>query len=285
MPKLDLDEDLYAPNPLLDTPPSDYDPNADPSVAFGLKTYRRKDGLKGLDDVKIDRLCALLESGNFLETSLLEAGVSQVWWRRIKHQVARIRNPELDADFRLDLRSNEQKIWLVWCAKIATASARAEIRAVQSWNLHFERNWQACAAFLAKRFPENWGVSHGSSASGSKPAVNISINQTQSTQIAGNQAQKQALIELIQGMSIEQEQELLHEYARTVGAITVPEPAKVLCEDGEDAQIDLMSGDNGSVSEDLGPSGNSDITIANRDSTVVARDFRRVNGGNGGSNG
>src|SRR5438105_2234938 len=53
-------------------------------------------------------------------------------------------------------RSDPTSRFAVLVAKLEQADGEAELAVTMAWRGHFDRDWRACAEFLARRFPKEW---------------------------------------------------------------------------------------------------------------------------------
>jgi hypothetical protein len=170
---------------------------------------------KNLDPLAIDKLCQALAAGNYPDAACIYAGVSPHILRRIL------------SDGETKPNSKYGKV----CHKLKHAIAQAEVRVVAQWQTHMPRSWQACAAFLQHRYPERWSTPKDSSP---RPNVQISVNQAvqtaslmSSSGLLQSPNGRQALLDLVQQLTPDQEQELLQEYKRlqeAAGLLEHPNP-------------------------------------------------------------
>lgn len=182
------------------------DYGADPRDSLLKPEYRLAKPLrelKGFEEPRLSKLEQALAAGCTIKNALIYANVSRKWWPRLRRVVERLREDEFVISLE-ESQSSEFSALVSAAYRVIQAEAVAESRVVATWISHCTRNWQACAAFLARRFPKDWGgMTHGNGS------VNVQINQSMQ-QTAG----KQALVEVVQNLTDAQESEMLAEYER-----------------------------------------------------------------------
>lgn len=87
-----------------------------------------------------DRICKLIEAGNYDQTACQEAGIHvATFYRWMK-----------------DGEEAEGGIYSEFHEAVMCARARSEARLVASWTKAATKDWRAARDLLARRFPDRW---------------------------------------------------------------------------------------------------------------------------------
>ena len=90
-------------------------------------------------------LCGALRTGNYVENAVIYAGISKSTFYSWLAKG--------DADRLAGLTT----ILSEFSDAIKKADVDAEVRVIAQWQQHMGENWQACAEFASRRWPERWG--------------------------------------------------------------------------------------------------------------------------------
>lgn len=122
-------------------------------------------------------IVTVLRAGNYFETASAYAGISKStfynWLKRGERELQRV---EKDARYRV---RQEEEIYVDFVCAVKEAVAEAEVRDVLTIGKASDKNWQASAWRLERRYPEKWGrklqqqVEHSGQIDTSKRAEEI----------------------------------------------------------------------------------------------------------------
>jgi len=99
-----------------------------------------------LDMAMIEKAKKIARQGNYRSTIAAQLGVSR---RTIYNWLSQ---GEADRDH------NVKSLHRTFCEEVTAAEGEAELEAVQTILEAGKKQWQACAWFLERRYPDRWGL-------------------------------------------------------------------------------------------------------------------------------
>jgi hypothetical protein len=97
-----------------------------------------------LNEQLLETFVRLVMAGNYFSAACKAVGISQGTFRRWME----LGRASLD----------DKDIYRQFFLRVQEAEAYAEVYAVKSWRTHFSRDYRASRDFLARRYPERWGM-------------------------------------------------------------------------------------------------------------------------------
>jgi hypothetical protein len=94
-----------------------------------------------LDDKVKEKLLGLIQSGHYIKAACAMAGISYSTYHK----------------WRIRGRQGEGIAYVEFNEELSRAEGLARIALVEQWKKHFKRDWRAIAAYMERRWPEEFG--------------------------------------------------------------------------------------------------------------------------------
>ena len=94
-----------------------------------------------LDDMVKKKLLGLIQSGHYIKAACAMAGISCSTYHK----------------WRLRGKRGDGIAYVEFNEELSQAEGLARIALVEQWKKHFERDWRAIAAYMERRWPEDFG--------------------------------------------------------------------------------------------------------------------------------